>query len=190
MKATPGELRRRIEALEERISLLSGAVLRISSSLDLDTVLQEVVDSARALTGARYGVIVTVDDNQRIEDFVTSGFTPDEKQQMAAWPDGPRLLKHFSDLQAPLRLSDLPAYVRGLGFSTDLMRSKTLQGTPMRHGDAYVGIFFLAEKEGGQEFSGSDERRSSCCWPPKRRPRSPTRAPTATSGGREPTWRR
>ncbi len=155
--ATPGELRRRIEALEERVSRLSSAVLRISSSLDLDTVLQEVVDSARALTGARYGVIVTVDDNQRIEDFVTSGFTPEEKQQMAAWPDGPRLLRHFSDLQAPLRLSDLPAYVQGLGFSSELMRSKTLQGTPMRHRDAYVGIFFLAEKEGGQEFSGPDE---------------------------------
>ena len=77
---TPGELRRRIEALEERVSRLSGAVLRISSSLDLDTVLQELVDSARALTGARYGVIVTVDDNQRIEEFVTSGFTPEEKQ--------------------------------------------------------------------------------------------------------------
>ena len=73
-------------------------MLRISSSLDLDTVLQEVVDSARALTGARYGVIVTVDDSQRIEEFVTSGFTPEEKQQMADWPDGPRLLKHFSDL--------------------------------------------------------------------------------------------
>ena len=157
MMATPGELRRRMEALEERVSRLSGAVLRISSSLDLDTVLQEVVDSARALTGARYGVIVTVDNHQRIEDFVTSGFTPDEKQQMAAWPDGPRLLKHFSDLQAPLRLSDLPAYVRRLGFSSDLMRSKTLQGTPMRHRDSYVGIFFLAEKEGGQEFSGPDE---------------------------------
>ncbi len=157
VKATPDELRRRIEALEERVSLLSGAVLRISSSLDLDTVLQEVVDSARALTGARYGVLVTVDDNQRIEDFVASGFTPDEKQQLFAWPDGPRLLKHFSDLQAPLRLSDLPAYVRRLGFSSDLMRSKTLQGTPMRHRDTYVGIFFLTEKEGGQEFSGPDE---------------------------------
>ena len=58
--------------------------MRISSSLDLDTVLQEVVDSARALTGARYGVIVTVNDTGHIEEFVTSGFTPDEKDQIAA----------------------------------------------------------------------------------------------------------
>ena len=26
---------------------------------------------------------------------------------MAAWPDGPRLLEHLRDLQAPLRLPDL-----------------------------------------------------------------------------------
>ena len=48
MKGNPGELQRRIEALQERVSRLSAAVLRISASLDLDTVLQEAVDSARA----------------------------------------------------------------------------------------------------------------------------------------------
>ena len=76
---------------------------------------------------------------------------------MAAWSDGPRLFEHFRDLDAPLRLADLPTYVRALGFSSELMRSKTLQGTPMRHGDEYVGNFFLAEKEGGQEFTRTDE---------------------------------
>ena len=157
MKENPAALRQRIEALEKRVSQLSAAVLRVSSSLDLDTVLQEVVDSARLLTGARYGVITTVDAAGQVQDFVTSGFTPDEKNQMAAWPDGPRLLKHFRHLQGPLRLSDLPAYVRALGFSSDLMRSKTLQCTPMRHGDEYVGNFFLAEKDGGPKFTGADE---------------------------------
>ena len=65
MRENPDELQRRIEALQERVSRLSLAILRISASLDLDTVLQEVVDSARALTGARYGLIATVDDAGR-----------------------------------------------------------------------------------------------------------------------------
>ena len=151
------ELRRQIEALQERVSRLSAAVLRISISLDLDTVLQEVVDSGRALTGARYGVIATVDEAERVQEFVTSGFTPEEHDQMERWPDGPRLFEHFRNLASPLRLADLPTYVRALGFSTDLMRSKTLQGTPLRHGDVYVGNFFLAGKEGGQEFTAVDE---------------------------------
>ena len=49
-----------IAALRERASKLSAASLRIGASLDLGTVLREVVDGARALTGARYGVIAAV----------------------------------------------------------------------------------------------------------------------------------
>ena len=41
-----------IQALRERLSTLSEASLRICESLDVDTVLREVVESARALTGA------------------------------------------------------------------------------------------------------------------------------------------
>jgi len=151
------ELRQQMAALQERVSRLSAAVLRVSASLDLDTVLQEVVDAARVLTGARYGVIATIGDNRRVEEFVTSGFTAEEKDQLVAWSDGPKLFGHFCDLATPLRLADLPAYVRALGLSSHLMRSKTLQCTPMRHRDVHVGHFFLAEKGGGQEFTSADE---------------------------------
>ena len=151
------ELTQEIEALEERASALNAAILRISASLDLATVLREVVDSARALIGARYGVIVTIGEAGEVRDFVTSGFTPEETRQYAEWPDGPRLFAHLRDLPGPFRLTDLPAYVRELGFSPDLMLSKTLQATPMRHRGERVGTFFLAEKEGGGEFTGADE---------------------------------
>ncbi|MCY3598605.1 MAG: response regulator [Gemmatimonadetes bacterium] len=157
MAESSAEWQRQVEALRERVTRLSAAVLRISSTLDLDTVLQEVADSARALTGARYGLITTVDRAGHLEDFVTSGFTPREKDEMASWPDGPRLFEHLRALDAPLRLSDLPAYVRALGLAPDLMRSKTLQGVPLRHHDIAVGHFFLAEKEGGEEFTDADE---------------------------------
>ena len=50
------------QAPHDRISRLSAATLRISDSLDLDTVLHEVVEGARALTCARFGVIATLDD--------------------------------------------------------------------------------------------------------------------------------
>ena len=40
---------------ETRLSTLSKALLRISASLDLETVLREVIDGARALTGAKDG---------------------------------------------------------------------------------------------------------------------------------------
>ena len=157
----PDELRRENEALRERVTRLSAAILRISASLDLNTVLQEAVESACALTGARYGGITTLDEEGQVRDFVTSGITPDEHRQLAVWPDGQRLFEGFQHLPAPLRLRDVPAYVRSLGISStllsELLPTKTLQGTPMRHRGAHVGNFFLGDKEGGQEFTSEDE---------------------------------
>ena len=136
---------------------MSSAILRINRSLDIGTVLQEVVESARELTEARYGLIATIDDSRQVQEFVSSGFTPEEHKQMEDWPEGPLLFEHFRDLPGAVRLRDLPAYVRSLGYSPDLMRSKTFQGTPMRHRGVHVGNFFLAEKEGGLEFTAEDE---------------------------------
>ena len=145
------------EALRARVSALSAASLRISASLDLETVLNEVVDSARALTGARFGAIATIDETGAPQDFVTSGFTEAEHRRLAEWPDGPRLFEHFRDLPGPIRIADVPAYVRELGFSTDRLPSKTFQGTPMRHRGVHVGNFYLVEKAGGDAFTDQDE---------------------------------
>ena len=132
---------------------MNAAIRRINASLEPDTVLGEVLDSARALSGARYGLITTLDPTGQPQDFVSSGFTPQEHGQMAAWPEGARLFEHFRALPGPVRADDLPAYVRGLGFSADLMPAKTLQGTQMRHRGEEVGLLFLTGKDGGQTFT-------------------------------------
>ena len=154
-KRTEPELE--VAALHERISGLSAAILRISASLDVDTVLREVVDSARALTGARYGVIATIDEAGRPQEFVVSGLSPEEERQMAAWPDAVRLFEHLRGLDGPLRLADLGDYVHSLGLAPGLIPCRTFQGTPMRRRGLDVGNFFLGEKEGGQEFTDADE---------------------------------
>ena len=61
-----GELERENEALRDRLSRLSQASLRINESLDFDTVLQRVLDSACSLTGARYGVITLCQGRREI----------------------------------------------------------------------------------------------------------------------------
>ena len=155
--SAPDEPRRESAAARERISALSAASLRISASLDLGTVLNEVVESARALTGARFGAIATIDEAGAPQDFVTSGFTEDEHRRLAEWSDGPRLFEHFRDLEGPLRIADVPAYVRALGFPIDWLPSKTFQGTPMRHRGVHVGNFYLVDKEGGEAFTDEDE---------------------------------
>ena len=151
------ELHRENEALRARIAALSAASLRISASLDLETVLNEVAESARSLTGARYAAIATIDEAGAPQDFVTSGFTEAEHRAMAEWSEGPRLFEHFRDLEGPIRIADVPAHVRALGFSPDRLPWGTFQGTPMRHRGVHVGNFYLVEKEGGKEFTDEDE---------------------------------
>ena len=141
----------------DRASRLSAAILRISRSLDLGTVLEEVVESARTLTGARIGVITMIDSSGRVEDFVISGPAPEERRKMVEWPDGPRLFALLRDLPGPVRVAEVDDYLRALGLSPNPWGSKTMQATPMhRHGE-HLGSFFLADKEDGQAFTSADE---------------------------------
>ncbi len=153
----PDESRPETDVLRERIRALSAAMLHVSESLDFDTVLHEVLAGARALTGAKYGIIATVDDRGQLSESVTSGFTEEEWQRLLDWPGASRLFEHLRDLPSVLRLADVASYARSLGYSPDALPSKTMQATPMRHRDVYVGTFFLGEKEGGQEFTSEDE---------------------------------
>ena len=152
-----GELRRENRSLRDRFARLSGTVLRINSSLELETVLREVVDSARALTGASQGVITTVDTGGGLVDFVTSGLSDEEVGALVAWPEGPRLFEHLRDIERPFQLDDLPGYFASLGFPPGPWPTRELLGTPMRHRDEHVGTFFVGDKEGGEAFTAGDE---------------------------------
>ena len=153
----PEEFSREIEALRERIRALSAAILRVSESLDLDTVLHEVLEGARTLTGARYGIIATVDDSGQPRDFITSGLTEEDRQRLEEWPEGPRLFEHLRNLPSMLRVADARAFIRSLGYSVDMIPSESMQATPMRHRGVDVGTFFLGDKAGAQEFTSEDE---------------------------------
>ncbi|MYD93781.1 MAG: GAF domain-containing protein, partial [Chloroflexi bacterium] len=136
-------------------SAVIAAILRIGASLDLDTVLREAVDGARALTGARYGAIYAPVVPDSPFDFVTSGLAPEEHGALAAWPDGPRIFERLHGLATPRRLPDLADYARSLGCSPIPVPCRALVGAPMRHRDTPVGGLFLGEKKGG--FTDRDE---------------------------------
>ncbi|MXY57635.1 MAG: response regulator [Gammaproteobacteria bacterium] len=136
---------------------LAAAILRISASLDLDYVLREAVDAARELTGARLGMIATVDEAGAVDAVFESGFTPAEEAELAAWSDRERLLAHLRELPATLRVDDLAAYVGGLGLTRTPALSRAFQGTPMHYRGVDFGSFFLAEKADGAAFTDADE---------------------------------
>ncbi len=148
-----------IATLRERLSRLSDASLRINESLDLDDVLQGVLDSARALTGARYGIITTLDDEGRMEDLRVSGLTVEDARRIWDIPDGQRLYEYLSGIPGPVRVADLGSHARAMGLSElqTPMPISAFLGVPIRHRGVSVGNIHLSKEKNADEFTREDE---------------------------------
>ena len=148
-----------VEALRDRLSRLSEASLRINQSLDLDTVLEGVLDSARSLTDSRYGVITLLDDSGAIGDFLASGMSAEETRRLWGSTNGPRFFEYLRELREPIRLSDLESFAKSLGVAgLDLpVVVRAFIAAPITHGDELVGYIFLAHTQEGEEFTRGDE---------------------------------
>ena len=153
------DLRAENMALKERLSGLSAASLRINESLDLGTVLQGILDSARLLTGARYALITTVDGGGQADDFVVSGLTSAEYDQLWGMPEGLEIFRYLSTLGEPLRVRDFGNHVLSLGLPAFRAPAPvtSILAVPIRHRDESVGFVCVANRERGAEFSGEDE---------------------------------
>ncbi len=149
-------------ALRERLSRLCEAARRINQSLDFDVVLQGVLDSARSLTGARYGVLTLVDDSADPADFLASGMSTDESRALWDMAEGEQWLGYFAGIREPLRLGNLQGHLRTLGlpeFRAPFAVSPALSflAAPISHGGVRVGNIFVGELPAGREFSQEDE---------------------------------
>ena len=150
------------EALRSRLTRLSEASLRINESLDFNAVLQEVLDSARSLTAARYGVITLHDDTGTAADFLSSGMTPTESDRLWTMPGWPQHFEYLAGIPAPLRVPDLLEHIRSLGLPElrpplEVSEKVSFLAAPVLLRGQRVGSIYLAEKEQGQGFTQEDE---------------------------------
>lgn len=151
------KLKRDYETLKKRLSRLSKASLRISENLDAQSVLQEVVDNACFLTGARYGALLTYKETGGIEAVYTSGISADHELLMEPPPKGLGLLGYMNEIQGPLRLRNIASHPMSIEFPENHPPMKTLLGMQVRHRGNHLGNIFLTEKEHGEEFTPEDE---------------------------------
>ncbi len=145
-------------ALAERLLRLNGACLRVSSSLEIGTVLQEVADSACDLTEARYGVLALFDWSGGFQETVTSGLDSQQLSRMTTQQVGEGLLGYLNELEGPLRVADVSKHFRSVGFPEYHPPMKTFLGARVRHDGAHLGNIYLGEKVDGGEFTELDEQ--------------------------------
>ena len=151
-------LRREVDMLRGRLDKLNEASLAIIGSLEMETVLQAIIDASCMLTNARYGAILTFDDHGEIETLLTCGISPEQRRRMNYTPRGLGILGYLSEVEGPLRLSDIATHPRSVGFPENHPPMKSFLGISMRREDKHFGNIYLAEKQGGGEFTPEDEK--------------------------------
>ena len=163
MASRVDELAQQVEALRARLARQTEATSRITASLDFETVLQGVLDSACSLTGARYGLVFVVDDSGAVQHWLTSGLSPDEHQRFMDLPEGPALLSHLLGVGGPRRFDDFHHYTASAGFADfrlplPLESPVTVLMAPIRSDGSCVGNIYLT---GDVAFVREDEEALS-----------------------------
>jgi len=144
--------------IRERFERLLAAGVAIFSRHELDQVLQEVVDAAREVVGARYAALGVVGaDRQSLVQFVTSGIDAETRTRIGDLPRGRGLLGHVIHEAKPIRTADLNRHPQRYGFPPHHPPMQSFLGVPVKSPGGVFGNLYLTEKIGAAEFDDEDE---------------------------------
>ena len=133
--------------------------MALASELSLDAVLLRIVELAVDLTAARYGALgVLTPDGRSIEEFITVGITAEERAALGDPPTGHGLLGALIREARPLRIPDIGADPRSVGFPPNHPPMKSLLGAPVTGRGKVFGNIYLTDKQDADAFDEEDER--------------------------------
>jgi signal transduction histidine kinase len=142
----------------DRLRVLVEAGISLSSELSLDSLLERIVETAAALTGARYAALGVIDrSGQGLERFFTTGIDAETYEAIGELPRGRGILGVLIRDATPLRLRDIADDPRSVGFPEHHPPMRTFLGVPIVLRGVAYGNLYLTEKAGGAEFDEEDE---------------------------------
>jgi len=158
--ATQTELdvaRAEVDRASAGLRALDAATRAIAAELDLERVLQLMVDSLRDLVYAKYAALGIVDATGRIERFITSGVSAEQRALIGAPPRGHGLLGTIIREGVSLRFADIKAHKDTYGFPPHHPPMRSFLGVPVLVGGRPIGNFYLTEKVAASEFSAAEQ---------------------------------
>lgn len=143
---------------EQRLARLIEVGRGLVSELDLDAVLDQLLETAAELTGARYAALGILDDERvELERFLTRGIDAETHRAIGDLPRGRGILGVLIDDPRPLRLDDVGEHPRSYGFPPAHPPMHSFLGVPILIRGAAWGNLYLTEKDGAERFSDEDE---------------------------------
>jgi signal transduction histidine kinase len=152
-----GNMQNQLKRQNRELLALHTAGLDIASELSLDAVLKKVVELACTLVGAQYGALSVVGEDGSIRAFLTSGISQETREAIGPPPVGHGVLGVVLNEGQRLRLQDIAKHPRSVGFPANHPAMKTLLAVPVICKSPFRGNLYLAEKNGGVEFTADDE---------------------------------
>jgi signal transduction histidine kinase len=144
------------EVTSTRLRSLVEAGIAVSSELSIEAVLQRIVEAAAEITGAPYAALGVIDrTGQKLERFVATGIASGAHERIGALPSGRGILGVLIDDARPLRLDDISADARSVGFPPNHPPMRSFLGVPIILRGVAYGNLYLTEKPGG--FTSEDE---------------------------------
>ena len=143
---------------EERLRRLIDVGSGLLSQLDPEVVLDQVLETAREITGARYAALGILDrDRRELERFITKGIDDETHRAIGDLPRGRGILGVLIDDPRPLRIPSVGAHPKSYGFPAGHPPMSSFLGVPVVVRGQVWGNLYLTEKSGGGEFDAVDE---------------------------------
>ncbi|MEU6018394.1 GAF domain-containing SpoIIE family protein phosphatase [Streptomyces sp. NPDC047515] len=140
-----------------RLRRLLGVVGAVSADMDTRTVLHRIVEAATDLVAARYGALGVLSESGKVIDLITVGVDDPHLCAAMGLPQGHGLLHTLVDDREPLRVADVAAHPRSVGFPPRHPVVRTLLGVPLLVRGAVYGDLYVADKLDGMPFDDDDE---------------------------------
>jgi signal transduction histidine kinase len=143
---------------QDRLRAVVDAAIAVTSELSIDVVLQRIVAAAARLAGAKYAALGVIDQRGTgLENFVTTGLDKEAIERIGDLPRGRGILGVLISDAQPLRLADIGADPRSVGFPPHHPKMETFLGVPILLRGVAYGNLYLTEKAGGDEFTDEDQ---------------------------------
>jgi len=146
-----------LRARASQLEALNQAALALAGDLDLDSVLDRILRTARKLAGAHYGALGVPDGHGGFDKFITVGISERLARLIGDLPRFHGVLGVLLRNGKSIRVDDIRRHPDFSWYPEHHPELKEFLGVPIRHRSQNLGEIYLSGTPAGR-FSARDQR--------------------------------
>lgn len=147
----------RVLSSQRRLQTLLDASNVVTSDLDLRHVLRRIAEEALTVADAQFGALGVIAAEGHLEQFIHVGMPKDLSERIGDLPTGRGVLGAVIENNHPIRLMDLTADPRAVGFPAHHPPMNSFLGVPIKiRGETYGNLYLTNRADG--PFTAEDEQ--------------------------------